>query len=267
MPDEAAPIAAQMTGAEPVMCPLGVGESGSTVQVRSGTLTSPSGRAVSAALVTTGIGTVAAASASTWAISALRPRVVVSVGSAGGLAEDIQVGTVVVGERFAYSIADATAFGYAPSQVPGAPQFFTNRPARGKGAGGGEVNDGAGQGANDGASTPSEPGPSPAAQIVQLLTEQSIPARSGLMLAGDAFVVASNAAPMREKHPDALTADMETTAHAHVADRFGLPFFAVRAVSDLCSPRADEEFHIGLDVAAEASATALMAALDVITAH
>lgn len=243
MPDEAAPIAAQMTGAEPVTCPLGVGESGSTVQVRSGTLTSPSGRAVSAALVTTGIGTVAAASASTWAISALRPRVVVSVGSAGGLAEDIQVGTVVVGERFAYSIADATAFGYAPSQVPGAPQFFTNEP------------------------TPSEPSSSLAAQIVQLLTEQNIPARFGLMLAGDAFVVASNAAPMREKHPDALTADMETTAHAHVADRFGLPFFAVRAVSDLCSPRADEEFHIGLDVAAEASATALMAALDVITAH
>lgn len=240
MPEEAAPLTAQLTTVRAVACPLSAGESGATAQARVGTLTSPSGREMSAALVTTGIGTVAAASASAWAISALQPRAVVSVGSAGGLAEDITVGTVVVGERFAYSIADATAFGYAPSQVPGAPQFFTNGPAvRGD-------------------------HPSATSQILELLKEQNIPVRAGLMLAGDAFVVADNAAPMREKHPDALSVDMETTAHAHVAERFGLPFFAIRAVSDLCSPRADEEFHIGLDVAAGASATALMTALDVL---
>lgn len=37
----------------------------------------------------------------------------------------MNVGDLVVGTQFRYADADATAFGYAPGQVPGMPESFT----------------------------------------------------------------------------------------------------------------------------------------------
>src|SRR5690606_19830655 len=73
-------------------------------------------------VVTTGIGVAAATAAATWGILTLSPRLVIAAGSCGGLAADVEVGTLIAGESFTWSIADATAFGYAPGQVPGAPE-------------------------------------------------------------------------------------------------------------------------------------------------
>src|SRR5690606_39105113 len=83
--------------------------------------------------------------------------------------------------------------------------------------------------------------------------------RSGLMLSGDAFVTADIAQPMRERFPGALTADMETTAIARTAEVLGVPFVALRAVSDLCGPAAGQQFHLELEVVAESSARAVAA--------
>ena len=83
--------------------------------------------------------------------------------------------------------------------------------------------------------------------------------RRGLMLAGDAFVTAPLAAPMRERFPGALSADMETTATARTAEALGVPFVALRAVSDLCGPAAGQQFHLEIDVVAETSARAVEA--------
>jgi adenosylhomocysteine nucleosidase len=79
------------------------------------------------------------------------------------------------------------------------------------------------------------------------------------MLAGDAFVTAPLAAPMRERFPGALSADMETTASARTAEALGVPFVALRAVSDLCGPAAGQQFHLELDQVAETSARAVTA--------
>src|SRR5699024_9865925 len=81
--------------------------------------------------------------------------------------------------------------------------------------------------------------------------------RRGLMLSGDAFVTAASAEPMRERFPAALSADMETTASARTAAALGVPFVALRAVSDLCGPAAGQQFHLELDLAAETSARAV----------
>ena len=77
------------------------------------------------------------------------------------------------------------------------------------------------------------------------------------MLSGDAFVTAPLAQPMRERFPQALTADMETTATAQIAAGLGVPMVALRAVSDLCGPAAGQQFHLELDVVAERSAQAV----------
>src|SRR5690625_5121357 len=111
MPEEAAALLARLTGPQPVPVPLAgaTAESGHL----SGTQT---------VVVTTGIGIAAATAAATWAILEHRPRAVVAAGSCGGLAADVEVGTLIVGDSFTWSLADATAFGYAPGQVPGGPE-------------------------------------------------------------------------------------------------------------------------------------------------
>lgn len=184
------------------------------------------------ALVTTGVGTAAASAVLAWAVGEFSPRLIVNVGSCGGLAEDITVGTVAIGSSYAYSIAEATAFGYETGQVPGAPAQFGREECETR-----------------------------ARRALEAVEAAGLPARAGLMLSGDAFVTADIADGMRAKFPGAITADMESCAFAHVAHLMQVPFLALRAVSDLCSPRANEEFHIGLEVAAQASAQALAQAL------
>jgi len=62
----------------------------------------------------------------------------------------------------------------------------------------------------------------------------------GLVASGDRFV--SSAAESRDLHlalPDALAVEMEGAAFAQVCHDYGVPFAAVRTVSD----RADDEAH------------------------
>lgn len=226
MPEEASPLVARLEDAADLEVPF----TGGVAAVR-GSL-----RGIDAVVVTTGIGIAAATAAATWGILSTAPALVVAAGSCGGLAADVEVGTLVVGESFTYSIADATAFGYAPGQVPGGPERFEAEPA---------WVDRAEQ----------------AALRAEECGEQgrSRGVRRGLMLSGDAFVTADLAEPMRARFPHALSADMETTASARTAAALGVPFVALRAISDLCGPAAGQQFHLELDLVAEISARAVEA--------
>ncbi|GAA1487769.1 5'-methylthioadenosine/S-adenosylhomocysteine nucleosidase [Brachybacterium sacelli] len=226
MAEEAAPLTSRLTGPRTLETPFSDG-----VAAVRGSLAGHD-----TVVVTTGIGIAAATAATTWAILAHWPRVVVAAGSCGGLAADVEVGTLIVGEAFTYSIADATAFGYAPGQVPGGPERFVAE----------------------------EPWVRTAEEAARRAAGPTVPGgtqgpghRRGLMLSGDAFVTAPLAEPMRERFPAALSADMETTAGARTASVLGVPFVALRAVSDLCGPVAGQQFHLELDVVAEISARAV----------
>lgn len=221
MDEEAAPLLSRLEDARELPVPFP--GAARPVRASAGVL---AGRPV--VVVTAGIGIAAASAAATWGVLAWTPRAVVVAGSAGGLAADVEVGTVVVGTAFRYSIADATAFGYAPGQVPGQPETFAADPAL---------------------STAAE----------EAAREVAPSVRSGLMLSGDAFVTAPLADPMRARHPGALSADMETTGIVQVCTAFAVPVTAVRAISDLCGPAAGQQFHLELDVVAEASAAAVTA--------
>lgn len=221
MPEESAPLVARLEGATPLEVPF----TGGVSAVR-GTL-----HGADTVVVTTGIGIAAATTAATWGILSVSPSLVVAAGSCGGLAADVEVGTLIVGETFTYSIADATAFGYAPGQVPGGPERFEAVPSWVDAAEQAALRaDGQGEGRG---------------------------VRRGLMLSGDAFVTTDLAEPMRERFAAALSADMETTASARTAAALGVPFVALRAVSDLCGPAAGQQFHLELDVAADVSARAV----------
>ncbi len=164
----------------------------------------------------TGIGLTATASALGWALAHFSPRFVLSTGSAGGLATDIGVGDVVIGSSYAYGSADATAFGYVRGQIPGQPASFAGS---------------------------------------SLLLEAVPPGvRQGLMLSGDSFVTAANVGDMRQAFPEALSTDMESAAAAQVCATWDIPFASIRCISDLCGPQAGQDYHLGLNDAAQRSA-------------
>ena len=178
-------------------------------------------------LVRTGIGLVNAASALTSALERFEPSAVVSAGSCGGLRADVNVGDLVVGTQFRYADADATAFGYAPGQVPGMPESFD-------------------------AAVPL------VSAAEHLTAEDGRQLWRGTMLSGGSFVTAENVGATRDVFPEALSTDMETTALAQVCTGHGTPFLAVRSISDLCGPAADQQFHLELDVVARISARAVL---------
>ena len=179
-----------------------------------------------ALLVRTGIGLVNAASAVTAAIERFEPGAVVSAGSCGGLRADVNVGDLVVGTEFRYTDADATAFGYAPGQVPGMPEAFTAAEDLVVAAHG-------------------------------LAAPEGRALWRGTMLSGGSFVTAENVGGTRQTFPDALSTDMETTALAQVCQGHGRKFLAVRSISDLCGPAAGQQFHMELDLVARTSAEAV----------
>lgn len=190
-------------------------------------------------LVRTGIGLVAAASTLAAALLQVRPEVIVSAGTTGGLGRDVEVGDVCASTTLAYNDVDATAFGYDLGQTPGQPAVFLGD--EGLLARVQERAEAALHGAIPGSG--------------------SSRVRTGQMLAGGSFVTAANVADTRQLFPAAVSTDMESTALAQVATTAGVPFASVRGVSDLCGPEAGQDFHIGADEAAARSAAVVLALL------
>lgn len=182
-------------------------------------------------VVTAGIGLANAASATARALTLVDPDVVISAGTAGGLHPDSEVGDLVAGVTTTYASADATAFGYARGQIPQMPeQYESGERAR-----------------------------QWVAALAGGVARASRPVRVGQVVSADSFVTASTVERVRQQFPDALATDMETAALAQVAWSSGVEWVALRAVSDLCGPRADQDFHMDADRAARLSYDAVRA--------
>jgi len=181
-------------------------------------------------VVTSGIGLANAASATARALTLVDAPIVIAAGTTGGLARDINVGDIAAGTRAVYGQADATAFGYAPGQVPQMPIDYESSEAA-------------------------------AARAGEL--REAIPHRvqTGRVLSSDSFCTQEHAEPMRRRFPDAIATDMETCAMAQVCWSSGVDWISLRAVSDLCGPSADQAFHMDGARAAAHSAEAVRAYL------
>lgn len=176
-----------------------------------------------------GVGLVNTAVAATHALTAFKPQVLLSAGSAGGLANGLFIGDVIVGTSYSYASADAQAFGYELGQIPGMPLAY-------------EADEALLQAALAAKHT---------------ANQTSLTIRAGKILSSDVFVDARNADRIRADFPGALAADMESTALAQVAYLHGVPFLAVRGISDLCGQDAGEDFHFSIEEVARRSAHVL----------
>jgi adenosylhomocysteine nucleosidase len=84
---------------------------------------------------------------------------------------------------------------------------------------------------------------------------------SGLIVSGDRFVSsADEAMALRRELPDALAVEMEAAAVAQVCHDYGVPFAAVRNISDRADDQAHVDFPAYLSQVAGVQAQALIAA-------
>lgn len=144
-----------------------------------------------------GIGKVNAALSTADLLTSEEVDAVISIGCAGSFAEDVRVGDIIIADRVAYHdvwCGEGNEFG----QVEGLPKFFET----------------------DGAMVADALG----------IIEGS---RRGLVICGDQFYI-SEAEDRRQKalYPDALAVDMESAAVAQVCHLRGIPFLAIKIISD-----------------------------------
>ncbi|KAA8362409.1 5'-methylthioadenosine/adenosylhomocysteine nucleosidase [Leuconostoc carnosum] len=177
-------------------------------------------------LTESGIGKVAAASATTVMIDNFQPDLIVNTGSAGALDPDLKIGDEVIGTRVAYSDVDVTVFGYEFGQLPNKPLYYEADAA--------------------------------VVQAFEALTK----VKKGLVVSGDQFVQTEAQKRILAHFPDALVAEMEAAAVAQVAYQFGTPFIILRGVSDLADGNSGVVFDDYVVEAGKASAALLLSYLD-----
>ncbi len=157
------------------------------------------------------IGKVAAATTATALIERFGVTRIVFTGVAGGLAPGVQRGDVVVASEFLQHDLDASPI-FPRYEVPlyGTARFGT-----------------------DAALT----------DRLDAAVRRALPGtrvHRGLIASGDRFVSsASESRALQQALPDALCVEMEGAAFAQVCHDYGIPFAAVRTVSD----RADDDAH------------------------
>lgn len=177
-------------------------------------------------LLESGIGKVAAATATTVLIREYHPDIVINTGSAGALVEGLAIGDTVIGQELAYFDADVTVFGYDYGQLPTQPARFAADETLIK-------------------------------QFAALTTAQR-----GLIVSGDTFVQQVQKEAIRQHFPTALLAEMEGAAVAQVATRFAVPFIILRGVSDLANGESGIVFDDYVVEAGRASAQLLLSFMD-----
>jgi len=204
--------------------------------------------------VVSGIGKVAASTTATLLLQRYGVDGLLFTGVAGGLGEGVKVGDMVVAQRFLQHDMDASPL-FPRHEVPGYGQalFATH-------TGWTQALAQASQHTLD--------------QLPTWLGEDTLAAfhlqaarvHQGLIVSGDRFVATSaESTALRQALPEALAVEMEGAAVAQVCHDFGVPFAAVRTVSD----RADDSAHVDFgrfvaDVASRYSAQVVLAALAVL---
>lgn len=153
-------------------------------------------------LLQSGIGKVAAASATTLLLNHYHVDAVINTGSAGALARQLDIGDVVVSSSVFYHDVDLTAFGYPLGQMSGCPLMFQ--------------------------------ADSTYCQLaIKHIEKNNVKAIEGIIGSGDSFINGDESINrIKTAFPDIVAVDMEAAAIGHVCWMFNTPFVVVRAISD-----------------------------------
>jgi adenosylhomocysteine nucleosidase len=179
------------------------------------------------------IGKVAAATTATVLAARFQADRIIFTGVAGGLGPQVRRGDVVVGREFLQHDLDASPI-FPRHEVPlyGRSRFAADAEL---------------------------------AQALARAARQALPdarVHEGLVISGDRFVsTTAEAQALQRELPDALAVEMEGAALAQVCHDFGLPFAAVRTVSDRADDAAHGDFVDFIRTVASPASAAIIEAL------
>lgn len=186
--------------------------------------------------VLSGIGKVAAATTTTLLIERFQPDGVLFTGVAGGLGAAVKVGDIVVGDRFGQHDMDASPL-FPRYEMPGYGRSTFDADPR--------LTEALEQ-ACDVAVSALQQGQG--LDTLQALGLGRPAIHRGKIITGDRFVSTSaESHALRQQWPLALAVDMESAAVAQVCHDHGVPFGAVRTVSDRADDSAHVDFPLFLD--------------------
>ncbi|MEZ5607618.1 MAG: 5'-methylthioadenosine/adenosylhomocysteine nucleosidase [Burkholderiaceae bacterium] len=175
------------------------------------------------------VGKVAAATTATILIERFGVDRIVFTGVAGGLAAGVKVGDIVLARELLQHDMDASPL-FPRHEVPlyGRARFATDATLTAALAHATQA-------------VLTQPQALLGAGVTQEFALQAARLHQGLVVTGDRFVAtALESAALRAALPDALAVEMEGAAVAQVCHDYGIPFAAVRTISD----RADDSAHV-----------------------
>ncbi|WP_440905574.1 5'-methylthioadenosine/S-adenosylhomocysteine nucleosidase [Catenovulum sp. SX2] len=175
-------------------------------------------------LVQSGVGKTAAAMSTTMLLDNHKPSLVLNTGSAGGFAEDLEVGDLVISNEVRHHDVDLTAFGFEMGQGYGFPAAFTSDAKLVERA------------------------------LAAASRQSDLQAKVGLICSGDSFMACPDkVAQARDNFPNMIAVEMEAAAIAQVCAQFNTPFVVVRALSDIAGKSSHQSFETFLHQAAKHS--------------
>jgi adenosylhomocysteine nucleosidase len=200
-------------------------------------------------LVLSRIGKVAAATTATALVERFDVSAIVFTGVAGGLASGVNVGDMVVASEFIQHDMDASPL-FAPLEIPlyGRAHFPTDI----------ALTQSLRAVAQDILKNPAQWIDN---KTLKDLHVQSPKVHSGLVLSGDRFVSTSaESQALQQRLPLALAVEMEGAAVAQVCHDYGVPFAAVRTISDRADDAATTDFSRFIQEVASRYTSALIGA-------
>lgn len=185
-------------------------------------------------LVQSGVGKVMSAMSVAVLLDHFAVDALINTGSAGAVAQGLDIGDVVVADKLVYYDVDLTAFGYDYGQMSMQPLYFETDPHFVK-------------------------------TFEQVLAEEVVPSKVGLIATGDSFIAGQDKIDAIKAHfPQTLAVEMEGAAIAQAAYSAGKPFIVVRAMSDTAAHDANITFDEFIIQAGKKSAAILLHFLQVL---
>ncbi|ANF16995.1 hypothetical protein XW81_00970 [Buchnera aphidicola (Schlechtendalia chinensis)] len=163
-------------------------------------------------LVKSNVGKVASSMSCTILLSVYKIDLIINVGTAGSLQEDLKPGHIILPNSTCYYDVDLTAFGYNLGKMQNLPQsFLTDK------------------------------------KMLKLaetcILKFSLSYKKNLIISGDTFINKKTFHQNLKKYfPKAIAVDMESTAIAQVCYQFKKPFLIIKVISDNSDRHASKNF-------------------------
>lgn len=149
-------------------------------------------------LVECGVGKVNAARTTQILIDNMKVDYIFNVGVAGGVANNLKVGDIVIGDKLVQHDFDVTPFNYEKGQIPNVGTFIDSDE-----------------------------------YLVKIAEKSLNEAKKGVIASGDIFVTDSKMSEKINKKFNALCVEMEGASIAQVCYLCHIPFLIIRSISDV----------------------------------